>query len=377
MIQLPTTLPRWLAPLLFSLALIAALWRAPSPTPPEFALPAAAVPSNLPASFHIEQLPRAAESAHAATLTQLPDGRIAAAWFAGSREGAADVAIWFSTRDKRGWSKPAAIASRESTAGGTFAHVRKVGNPVLFSEGNWLHLWYVSVGIGGWAGSSINHSVSTDGGKSWFKPTKLQTSPFGNISTLVRTAPIPLADGGLGLPVYHEFISKYGEWLRLSPTGQIIDKVRMPHDRRTLQPAVVVFDQNRALAVMRDAGPWPGQIQVSSTADGGQTWQTGAALPVRNPNSSVALLRLKSGRLLLAGNPPDSREALLLWLSADEGKTWQASKTIETAPDGGAEFSYPALTLGRDGMIHLAYTWRRQGIQYTKFSEAWLDGAQP
>ena len=133
MIQLPTTLPRWLAPLLFSLALIAALWRAPSPTPPEFALPAAAVPSNLPASFHIEQLPRAAESAHAATLTQLPDGRIAAAWFAGSREGAADVAIWFSTRDKRGWSKPAAIASRESTAGGTFATTGKPGgsNPAI------------------------------------------------------------------------------------------------------------------------------------------------------------------------------------------------------------------------------------------------------
>lgn len=377
MMQFPTTLPRWLAPLIFTLALGAAYWRAPSPPLPEFSLPTPATPSTLAASFHREQLPRAAESAHAPTLTQLPDGKIAAAWFAGSREGAADVAIWYSTRNKAGWSKPVAIANRESTAGGTFAHVRKVGNPTLYAEGNWLHLWYVSVGIGGWAGSSINHSVSTDGGKSWFKPSKLQTSPFANISTLVRTPPIPLADGGLGLPVYHEFIAKYGEWLRLSPSGQIIDKVRMTHDVRTLQPAVVALDQSRALALLRDAGPWPGRVQVTSTADGGQSWQAGAALPIPNPNSSVALLRLKSGRLLLAGNPPDGRDALLLWMSADEGKTWQASKTIETAPDGGAEFSYPALTLGRDGMIHLAYTWRRQGIQYTRFSEAWLDGAQP
>lgn len=36
-----------------------------------------------------------------------------------------------------------------------------------------------------------------------------------------------------------------------------------------------------------------------------------------------------------------------------------------------------ALLLGRDGRIHLAYTWRRQGIKYATFSEAWLDGAAP
>ena len=128
---------------------------------------------------------------------------------------------------------------------------------------------------------------------------------------------------------------------------------------------------------MRDAGPGPGRVRLSETQDAGANWQAGDALNIPNPNSSVALLRLRSGRLLLAGNPPDSREALLLWISADQGKSWQATRTIETAPDGGAEFSYPALLLGRDGLIHLAYTWRRQGIKYATFSEAWLDGAQP
>jgi predicted neuraminidase len=117
-------------------------------------------------------------------------------------------------------------------------------------------------------------------------------------------------------------------------------------------------------------------VQVSTTADGGQHWQAGAALPLPNPNSSVALLRLRSGRLLLAGNPPNGREALLLWISADQGQTWQPTRSIETAPDGGAEFSYPALLLGRDGRIHVAYTWRRQGIKVASFSEAWLD-SQP
>ncbi|WP_265946601.1 sialidase family protein [Dechloromonas sp. A34] len=377
MIALPQKLPRWLAPALFVAALGAAFWRAPNPAAPAFVPPPAAAASALPALFAAQMLPQAAESAHAATLAQLQDGRLAAAWFAGSREGAADVAIWFSTQGRDGWSQPQPIANRESTAGGVFAHVRKVGNPVLHVEGSWLHLWYVSVSIGGWAGSSINHSVSTDGGQSWTKPTKLQTSPFANISTLVRTQPLPLADGGLGLPVYHEFIAKHGEWLRLSPTGQIVDKTRMIHPVRTLQPAVVALDEQRALALLRDAGPGPGQVQVATTDNGGLNWGAGEALPIPNPNSSVALLRLKSGRLLLAGNPPHGREALLLWISADEGRTWQASRSIEAAADGGAEFSYPALLLGRDGRIHVAYTWRREGIKVASFSEAWLDGGQP
>lgn len=377
MMNLPTSLPRWLPPVLFIAALGAAFWRIPTPAAPAFVPPPAATGSTLPATFSARMLPKVAESAHAATLAQLPDGRIAAAWFAGSREGADDVAIWFSILGKEGWNQPAPIANRESTAGGTFAHVRKLGNPVLHVEGSWLHLWYVSVGIGGWAGSSINHSVSTDAGKSWFKPTKLQTSPFANISTLVRSPPLPLADGGLGLPVYHEFIAKHGEWLRLSPTGQILDKVRMTHAVRTLQPAVVALDEQRAIGLLRDAGPWPGRVQVSASQNGGLSWEAGEALPIPNPNSSVALLRLKSGRLLLAGNPPNGREALLLWISADEGKTWQPTRTIESAADGGAEFSYPSLLLGRDGRIHVAYTWRRQGIKHAEFSEAWLDGGQP
>jgi len=376
MIQLPKTIPRWLPPLLFIGALSAAFWRAPAPLAPAFEPPPTAAPSLLPASFSSEMLPKVAEWMQATSLTQLPDGRLAAAWLAGSAEGAEDVGIWYSRRGKEGWSKPLPIANRESTAGGTFAHVRSVSDPVLYAEGSWLHLWYGSTGFGGAATNVLNHSVSTDAGQSWIKPTRLQTSPLANISTHARTPPLPLADGGLGLPMHHAFIATHGEWLRLSPNGQILDKVRLPNPTPTLQPAVVALDAQRALALLRDAGPTPGKVQIAITDDGGLHWPVAAALPVPNPNAPIALLRLKSGRLLLAGNPQNGREALLLWLSADEGKTWQASRTVEAATDGGAEFAYPALLLGRDGRVHLAYTWRRQGIKHAVFSEAWLEGGQ-
>jgi len=348
-------------------ALATAFWRAPAPTATAFTPPPAAAPSALPTLFVSEMLWRETDSAAAPNLTELPDGRIAAAWLAGPADA---LTIRFSVRDRDGWRKPLVIASQESTAGGTFAQIGRLGDPVLHAEGSWLHLWYASSTLG----NSINHSRSTDGGKNWTQPERLQTSPFANFGGTVRTAPIPLADGGLGLPISHDFIGRKGEWLRLSPTSQILDKLRLPGVQH---PAVAVLDEQQAMAMLHEAGSAPALLRIATTGDSGEHWLAGEPLVMVNPNASIALLRLKSGRLLLAGNPASGRQAILLWLSADQGKTWREMRTVESAPDGGADYGNPSLLLGHDGRIHLAYDWRQQGIKHVVFSEAWLDGAQP
>ncbi len=364
--QLPT---QHLALALFIVALIAAYVHAPAVGSTDFSAPPNAVASTLPAQFASEMLPDAEGTASHPNLAELPDGRIAAAWL--SRQNDEHV-ISFSILDRDGWRAPVTIANRESTAGGAFAYVSQIGQPVLYAEGTWLHLWYVSSTLG----PSINHSVSTDGGKSWAKATRLQTSPFANFGGDVRSPPIALADGGLGLPISRNFIGHGGDWLRLAATGQILGKVRLPGTQGSLQPTVVAFDETHALALLRDAGSPSGVIRSAATADGGHVWQEGT-LSIPNPNAAIALLRLQSGRLLLAGNPVAGAQSLALWISADDGKSWQAKRAIESPLDGGAEFTNPALLLGRDGRIHLAYDWRRQGIKHAVFSEAWLDGAVP
>ena len=65
------------------------------------------------------------------------------------------------------------------------------------------------------------------------------------------------------------------------------------------------------------------------------------------------------------------------WISSDQGQSWTSARPLESAPDGGAEFTQPALLQGRDGLIHLTYTWRRQRIKHLTFSEAWLEGGEP
>lgn len=329
-------------------------------------------------------LPRAAPTAHAATLAELPDGDLAAAWFAGSKEGAPDVALYLSRYHSRSgeWTAPHPIADRAGVQAATGRYVRKLGNPVLGVDGaGRLHLWFVSVAYGGWAGASLNHQVSPDGGQHWSPARRLVTGPFLNISTLVRTPPLAREQGAFALPAYHEFLKKHGEWLEIGPDGRLTDLARLlgrgaeGRDRPALQPAVAPTDQG-LLALLRDAGPGPGRVLAARSGDGGAHWHALAPLPIPNPNASVALLRLQDGRLLLAANPQaQDRNQLALWLSTDQGATWQPALSLENSPNGDDEFSYPALLQDRQGRIHVLYTWRRQTIKQVVLTPARLGPA--
>lgn len=75
--------------------------------------------------------------AHASTLVELPDHRLAAAWFGGSGEGRPDVTIWFAWRSDKGWSTPVAVAD-----GRDGDRRYPTWNPVLFQPpGQPLHLF--------------------------------------------------------------------------------------------------------------------------------------------------------------------------------------------------------------------------------------------
>lgn len=321
-----------------------------------------------------ELLPRAAASAHAVTLAQRSDGSLIAAWFAGSREGASDVAIYSSVYDKNTWSAPQRIVERQRVEHDTQRLIRKLGNPLLWrAPDNVLHLWFVSVSYGGWAGSAINHMQSNDDGQHWSAATRIVSSPFWNLSTLVRNPPLTLADGGIALPAYHEFLTKRPEWLRFDAKLTLLDKARIPGSARTLQPAAVALDEHRALALLRDAGP-AHRIHAAYSAAAGSHWQPAAATVIPNPSAAIALLRLADGSLLLACNPLEAnRNQLALLRSRDDGRHWSAPIIIEQGA-ADEEFSYPALLQDDIGIVHLAYTWKREAIKHVAFHPGDLDG---
>jgi predicted neuraminidase len=360
---------------------------------------------------------------HSSAVTALPDGSLMAVWFAGTREGAADVQVRsarFNTSTGE-WGEEQVMATRESTQQGTRKYIRKLGNPVVaLAPDNRLWLFYVSVSMGGWAGSAVNVMVSDDFGEHWSTPRQLITSPFLNISTLVRSAPVFHADGSIGLPVYHEFLGKFAEYLYLSAKGEVIDKFRISHGNNSLQPTVVPLDGQRGVALLRYAGETHHRVLASRTEDAGQSWSEPVPLDPSNPNSSLAAVATPGHGLLVALNDlQEGRFKLSLYGTDSNMDDWHSLGDLDKSPDpegepfsplaykeimgrefrgssgklrepleaqflanldkrvcksDGCEFEYeyPYFIRSPDGMYHLVYSWNNTFIKHVTFNDAWL-----
>jgi predicted neuraminidase len=322
-----------------------------------------------------------APSVHAASMIALKDGAVRAFWFAGSREGAADVSIYSSVFDPKSsnWSAPTVVMDRISAEKGLSRYIAKLGNPVpsRLADGR-LQLFFVTVSVGGWAGSSISAITSDDEGLTWSNPQRLIGSPLLNLSTLVKSPSVMFADGLLGLPAYHEWIGRFGEFLRVD-AGQVIDKRRMSSGRSAIQPFVFVNDAQDASAYFRQArsAGLPKQIPVSRTQNAGQSWQLSEDLAIANPNSAVTGLTLKNGaRILVLNNIEAGRYRLALLMSDAKSGQWHTVQVLEddeALPDPQRkEFSYPYLITVDGNDAHLVYTWDRKKIRHRYFAGAWL-----
>lgn len=325
-----------------------------------------------------------APSVHAASMIALKDGAVRAFWFAGSREGAADVSIYSSVYDSKAanWSVPVLVIDRIGAEKGLSRYIAKLGNPVpaRLADGR-LQLFFVTVSVGGWAGSSISTLISDDEGLTWSNPQRLIASPLLNLSTLVKSPNLMFADGRLGLPAYHEWIGRFGEFLRVD-AGQVIDKRRMSSGRSAIQPFVFVNDPQDASAYFRQArsAGLPKQIPVSRTQNAGQSWQLSEDVAIANPNSAVTGLTLKNGtRILVLNNIETGRYRLALLMSDAKSGQWQTVEVLEddeALPDAQRkEFSYPYLITVDGNDAHLVYTWDRKKIRHRYFSGAWLKHA--
>lgn len=139
--------------------------------------------------------------------------------FCGTKESAHDVGIAVSgfARATQHW-RPAHIAVHPQALGQQLGFgVRRLGNPVAWLDGQGrVHLFVVATGLGGWAASRIvqlrqsfdrNRTALSEHAQVAIHFDVVRVLPllgWWNISYLVRTAPMPLQDGGMVLPVHFE-----------------------------------------------------------------------------------------------------------------------------------------------------------------------------
>ena len=366
----------------------------------------------------------ATDMVHSASVAELADGRLLATWFGGSREGAKDVAIYgaYFSPVSGLWSDVQPLITREATQQALGRYIKKLGNPVItrLSEDR-LALIYVSVSLGGWATSQLNMALSDDQGASWHSYKRLVTSPFFNLSTLVKGTPHRYTDGSIALPVYHEMAGKFGELLRISPDGEVLSKSRLTTGREAIQPVILPVTQAETLALLRDTGDdAPFTAVMTSSANSGTDWSTPENASFFNPNSALAAIVMDCGRLLaVANDTEDERNRLTLLVSEDRGASWNPIMRVEDNSDNGQaprrvpkevftetlhanmsaeglsetqrnqfiesatdalcsdsgcryRYDYPYLIKASDGTIHLVYTWNKAYIKHRAFSQEWL-----
>ena len=333
------------------------------------AISVASVPAMQPSGvvyseFVFETAPFA--SAHASTIVETRDGLVAA-WFGGTREGAADVGIWLSRRVKEQWTPPVEVATGAQADGTRYP----CWNPVLFDvPGQALMLFYkVGPSPQGWWGMV---RTSRDSGRTWSDARRLPDGILGPI----KNKPVRLPDGTLvassstesperpstmarALRAHHGWRPHVDRCVPAVSAGD-----GSPID--AIQPSILVHPGGKLQAVGRTRS---GRIFETWSADGGRTWTPISLTSLPNPNSGIDAVTLRDGRHLIVYNHTTQGRSPLNVAVSRDGATWDAALVLESEP---GEYSYPAVIQSADGRVHITYTWKRQRIKHVVIDPARL-----
>jgi predicted neuraminidase len=311
---------------------------------------------------------------HCATMVELPDDSIRAAWFSGSYEPAPDMTIFTARKQLLcEWSAPKILVNHPQYA---------VGQPVFYARPE-NELWLFFVMVCGdfhhpednpvsfdslppseaWTSAQPFLQKSFDMGETWESPDQLLDYP----GLMFRSRPLILKDRII-VPAYDE--NTWESRMLISEDNglnwHLTESIQSPFGN--IHAALVQLADGQILAYLRPGGKG-GVIWRTISDDLGETWQSPTPTKIPNPNSGFDLIRLRSGNLLLAFNDSASKRTPLCVALAAENEHFSCKRIIES---GSGEFSYPSLLQTKDHSIHIMYTYHRKNINYATFSEEWI-----
>ncbi|HEX5789409.1 MAG TPA: sialidase family protein [Woeseiaceae bacterium] len=310
-----------------------------------------------------------AASVHASTIVELATGELVAAFFGGPAEGDPDVEIWLARKPPDGaWSAPVSVADGRLAGGERVP----AWNPVLFEKpGGELLLFYkLGPSPGEWWGMVKS---SRDGGRTWSAGRRLGEGLIGP----VKNKPVRLESEGQGAIVAGSSTEHDGwrvhverstdggaTWRRIGPLETV-------GEIGAIQPALMTFGNGRLGMLCRTQSE-NGFMAESWSDDGGRTWSPLAPGVLPNNNSGFDVATLGDGRHLIVYNHSTREQAgmghkgrgILNVATSDDGRQWNAALVLEHLDAPNRQFSYPAVIQGRDGLVHVVYTWHRERIKH-------------
>jgi predicted neuraminidase len=315
-------------------------------------------------------------SCHASTIAETPDGLVSA-WFGGTRESHEDVEIWASRKVNGNWTTPVSVANGIQDKEKRYP----CWNPVLFQvpEGPLMLFYKVGPNPREWWGML---KTSEDNGRTWSEATRLPEGILGPI----KNKPV-LIDGKMlicpsstehdGWRIHFEITEDLGKSWRI--VGPIDDERKFD----MIQPSILFHDGRKLQMLARSRDNY---VISSWSEDGGNSWSSPEPTFLPNPNSGTDAVTLQNEMQLIVYNHSHKAEGkwggrrtpLNVAVSLD-GRTWETIHILEDAP---GEFSYPAVIQGKDGTVHITYTWNREKIKHVslngaKFNPIMVTGITP
>jgi predicted neuraminidase len=350
---------------------------------------------------------------HAANLAFLPDGTLSCVWFGGTMEGMGDISIYMSrlAPGASQWTAPEKMSGDPA---------KSEQNPLIFlaPDGD-VWLLYTSQTSGNQDGSVVKCRISSDGGKTFGDVRVLCDLP----GTFVRQPIIVNSSGTWLLPTFR-CVGLAGErWTGDADTAGVLisrDAGRswtvtdVPDSLGAVHMNIVPLEGNNLVAFYRNR--FAESVLFSQSHDGGEHWSAPAATDLPNNNSSIQAVKLKDGVIAMVYNHsnaftsdarrlslydeievddttatvpmPSSERLKAIWgvpraplslaFSTDGGASFPRHIDLDTG-DGyclsnnskdsvNREFSYPSITQGPDGIVHIAYTYYRRAIKYVRLS---------
>lgn len=356
--------------------------------------------------------PANAKHNHASCVVELKDGRLLAAWYAGSGERSADDVViegaWLGT-GKDAWGAKFLMAD---TPGYPDC------NPALFAapDGSlWLfwptildHRWEGALlkyarceqptgepAPFKWSASGILHitpqkfapaveqavaelsDAERDRYRKILEETKLRAADllYQRLGWMPRVHPLVLPSGRWILPLYSDTFSC--SIMAITDDRGATWTVGKPLiGFGNIQASLVRGNDGTLTAFMRDNGPRH-HIRVSTSRDDGVSWSPVIDSPFPNPGAGIEAIRLADGHWALIYNDlPRGRHSLAVSLSDDEGVTWKWTRHVKRSEPGQGSFHYPSILQAGDGAIHVTYTdsgpGRGSTIEHARFNEAWI-----
>lgn len=309
---------------------------------------------------------------HASSVLQTGENDFLVTWFAGTKEGQKNVAIWFAKRTEEGWGHPEVLVKL-----GYQIH----WNPVLFRMPNDDIALFFKVGkdIKNWQSMVM---YTSDNGDSWSEPQELVPGDKSGGRGTVKNKPINLSNGDIIAPASIETIpwtsfadisSDAGKtWTR----SQVVEMDDMDLEDENgggklglIQPTLWESSPGKVHMFMRSNNC---RIYRSDSDDFGRTWSKAYPIDLPNNNSGIDLVKLPDDRIALVYNHITenwgARRNLTLAISDDNGRSWKDKRIIEHTPverinGRKIEYSYPAI-ISHNDRLTITYTYNRRNIAF-------------